>query len=314
MRSVTKAIGEALFVFETEDPTRDALLKQITGGQTPAETAQSKLTYYLDKTGCEILNDDSLVTTRELFDSYFKSYPPFGLGKKKSEFPDALALNALEATAKAREIAILVVSKDGDWRNFCEKSERLYLVSEIETALSLLNDPPLVVSQAILAWLEPEADGRLLIEQDIKDEIEKLYVEVNGHSSAGDMEADVSGMELHNINWPQNAEIDIIGTSEVDESGVVSTILSIPLSVDVSLAVDLSFSVWDSVDREAISMGGRSVLYNETYDILATVTVSILNFGKGDQEIEYISCEIDQQRLDLELGEVEIFEPEDYED
>ena len=112
--SARKGIGQALRAFGTKDPTRDELLNQITGGRTPTLVAQEYFDQYTKDSGCEILDDAGLVDTGTLFRDYFARRAPFGAGKKKSEFPDALALNALERTAVDRGISILVVSKDFD--------------------------------------------------------------------------------------------------------------------------------------------------------------------------------------------------------
>lgn len=314
LRSARKAIGEALHAFETIKPTRDEILDQITGAQTPAIAAQARFAQYISDTGCEVLNDEDLVTTKELFDGYFGGHPPFGTGKKKDEFPDALALQALEATATARQISILVVSKDGDWRSFCESSQRLYLVTEIETALSLLNDPPLVVRQSILAWLGQEGDGRSEIQHVLEDTIIDLDVDVNGYATSGEMEAIPYGAELCSVDWSDDADVDIIETSDPDEEGAMTAVLSMPLYVDLRIHVELSFSVWDSIDRESIGMGGRSIEHDETREVRATVTVKMHDLGGEDQEIEFLSCEMDLNSLDIDLGEVDVFEPEDYYD
>ncbi len=314
LRTARKAIGEALFAFETAQPTRDQLLDQITGTQTANAAAQARLAQYVQDTGCEILSDEDLVTTKEIFDGYFSGQAPFGVGKKKDEFPDALALHALEAAASVHETSFLVVSKDGDWRKFCEQSQRLYLVPELETALALLNDPPLVVRQSILGWLAADGDGRAEIRNELEGVVTNLDVDVNGYATSGEMEAIPYDPELRNVEWADNADVDIIETSERDEQGVVTAVLSLPLQIDLRIHVDLNFSVWDSIDRESISMGGRTVEVDETHDIRATVTVRLHDLGGEDQEIEFESCEIDLNNIDLELGDVEVFEPEDYYD
>lgn len=257
LRAARKAIGEALYAFKTHQPTRDHILNHITGGQTPADAAQSRFTQYVNDSGCEILEDEELVTTKELFDGYFEGQPPFGTGKKKDEFPDALALHALEATAAVRETSILVVSKDGDWRSFCEASTRLYLVSEIETALGLLNDPPLVVRQSILAWLAQEGDGRVEVQSALENAIIDLDVDVNGYAISGELEAIPYGTELRNVVWSEDSDIDIIETSDPDSDGVVTAVLSMPLQVDLRVQVELSFSVWDSVP--GVDWTGRTI-------------------------------------------------------
>lgn len=54
-------------------------------------------------TGCEVLYDAMLVSTETIYESYFAGKPPFNTGRKKDEFPDALALHALERTAACHD-------------------------------------------------------------------------------------------------------------------------------------------------------------------------------------------------------------------
>lgn len=314
LRTARKAIGDALFAFETVRPTRDQLLDQITGAQTPNTAAQARFARYIRDTECSILSDEDLVTTKEIYDAYFNGHVPFGVGKKKNEFPDALALNALEATARIRETSFLVVSKDGDWRKFCEQSQRLYLMPELEAALALLNDPPLVVRQTILGWLAADSDGRAEIQNELEGTVNNLDVSVNGYATSGEMEAVPYSPELRNIQWADDADVDIIETSDPDEQGIVTAVVSLPLQIDFCVNIELQFSVWDSIDRESISMGGRMIEVDETHDIRATVTVRIHGLGDENQEIEFESCEIDLNNVDLELGDVEMFSPADYYD
>ena len=313
-RTTRKAIGDALYAFETVQPTRDQLLDQITGAQTASAASQARFVQYIQDTGCAILQDEDLVTTKKLFDGYFGGQAPFGAGKKKDEFPDALALHALEATARGRDTSFLVVSKDGDWRKFCEQSQRLYLISELETALALLNDPPLVVRQLILGWLAANSDGRVEIRSALESIITDLEVDVNGYATSGEMEAIPYGTELLDVEWADDADIDIIETSDPDEKGIVTAVLSMPLQIDLRIHVELSFSVWDSVDRETISMGGRSVEIDETHYVRAMVTARIHNLEDADQEIEFKTCEIDLNSIDVNMGDVDMFESEDYYD
>lgn len=313
-RTARKAIGEALYAFETLQPTRDQLLDQIAGGQTATGAAQARFARYVQNTGCEILLDEDLVTTKKLFDGYFGGEAPFGTGKKKDEFPDALALHALESVASVREKSFLVVSKDGDWRRFCEQSQRLFFVDELETALALLNDPPLVVRQSVLVWLAADTDGRTEIRNEVERVITNLDVDVSGYATSGEMEAMPYGTELRNLEWADDADVDIIETSDPDEQGVVTTVLSMPLQIDLRVHVELNFSVWDSVDRESVSMGGRTIDVDETHVVRATVTVRMHDLGGENQEIEFDSCEIDINSIDLDIGEVDVFDTEDYYD
>ena len=59
-------------------------------------------------------------------------------------------------------------------------------------------------------------------------------------------------------------------------------------------------------------MGGRAVDVEEDVYVRATLTVNVYNFGTEDQEIEFDEGEIEDRFHELELGEVDVFEPEDY--
>ncbi|MCR4470036.1 hypothetical protein [Burkholderia sp. SCN-KJ] len=46
-------------------------------------------------------------------------------GSRSHEFPDAVALLALEHWAAEHDTAVLVVSTDSDWQRFCSAHPRL---------------------------------------------------------------------------------------------------------------------------------------------------------------------------------------------
>ena len=53
--------------------------------------------------------------SEDVFDWYFDGKPPFGIGKKKHEFPDAFVLSAIDQYYEEHEANIAVVSNDGDF-------------------------------------------------------------------------------------------------------------------------------------------------------------------------------------------------------
>lgn len=312
LRSAKKGIGEALYAFETTNPTRDELLASISGNRTPSKAADQRFTKYVDDTGCTILDDVKLVDTATIFDSYFSGTPPFGSGKKKDEFPDALALNALEATALEQDTRILVVSKDGDWHAFCERSERLFLLPDIERVLAILNDAPLGLRKTFLAWLGPEDDGRAEVVSRLENIVEHLDVDVTAQSTLGELEVYPNAGILREVGWPNDSDVDIIESETSEDGNTITAVVSLPLLLAVRFPVELSFSIWDSVDRESVGMGGRTIEVDESLDVRATIVVNVVDLGSADEQIEFVSCEIDTQRFEIDLGEVDVFEPEDY--
>ena len=74
--------------------------------------------------------------TRFVFDCYFKKSPPFGYGKKKSEFPDAFVLSTLSEWAESMQEDVIVVSQDSDILGIEGQFPRLSVVGSLEEFLS----------------------------------------------------------------------------------------------------------------------------------------------------------------------------------
>lgn len=311
LQKARKEVGKALFAFDTEKPTRDEILDQITGGKSARNIAKERWEKYLTESGCKIIDDHSLVDTSTLFDAYFAGEPPFGTGRKKDEFPDALALNALERAAVERGIGILVVSKDGDWRAYCERSENLYIVPEIEKALALIRNAPPVLKMAVHAWLVEGGDGSEEVFPNIAMRVENFEISASAYPTFGEAEVFAWAGELQSIDWPPDNEIDVIDFEDRKEEQAARLVLSIPLELVVRVMVELDFSVWDGIDKESVSMGGRCVEVDEGMTVRATFTVDVNGIGTDDQEIIYVACEIDDLSHEIDLGEVDVFEPED---
>ncbi|MGO7486647.1 PIN domain-containing protein [Rhizobium ruizarguesonis] len=310
-RDAKKFIGQALFAFETDTPTRDELLDQISGGRSAAEAANERFSGFLKQTACEIIEDAKLVDTAALFDAYFTGRPPFGAGKKKSEFPDALALQALENSASERDISIIVVSKDGDWASYCETSERLYLVPDIEIALDLVNDAPLKLRETLFDWISEGGEGHDEVLEAVKRHIERVDINVAAYPTSGELETFAWAGELTDIEWPQIKNMSIIDASLAGDGEWSQVVLSLPLEGTVTALVELNFSFWDSVDRESVAMGGRSIEVEKPIEMRLTLTLDVFNPGKEDEDIVYNDSQIDFRSIDIDLGSVDVFEPED---
>ncbi|WP_306261011.1 PIN domain-containing protein [Pararhizobium sp. IMCC21322] len=314
LRSTKIAIGKALFSFETVAPTREELLTQISGGRTAEQAASARWDKYIADTNCEVLDDANLVDTATIYDDYFAGEPPFGSGRKKDEFPDALALNALEQIATDRDIGILVISKDGDWKAFCNNSPRLFLGPEIERALSLITDAPLGLRTAVTLWLAEDGDGSDEFQDSVSDNIERLDFTANASPNHGEVEIFTWAGELKSLGWPSPEEIDIIELVGRDDDGVMRVVVSLPVSLVVKVQVELNFSFWDSVDKESVEMGGRGIEVEEEIEARTTVTLDVHSLGTPNQQIEFIESKLDDLHHEIELGTVDVFESEDYED
>jgi hypothetical protein len=73
----------------------------------------------------------------KIFKNYFEKKPPFGEGKKKSEFPDAFVLSALENWCKINDEKMYVVSLDKDWKESIKEFENLYCLESLNEFIQL---------------------------------------------------------------------------------------------------------------------------------------------------------------------------------
>lgn len=72
------------------------------------------------------------VSVSKILDDYFAKLPPFDEGKKKAEFPDAIALSALTDWANDTAQNVIVVSADNDFERFCQNQARLEYIKDIK--------------------------------------------------------------------------------------------------------------------------------------------------------------------------------------
>lgn len=108
---------------------------------------------YIDELKPTILTTDS-VQPSTVFSQYFKSLPPFHQTKKKSEFPDAFAMEALKIFCNNKNSKVMIVSADPEWQevannNDCfEFEERLdQLLHKIQEETPLIENAKIVIDK-----------------------------------------------------------------------------------------------------------------------------------------------------------------------
>jgi hypothetical protein len=71
-----------------------------------------------------------------IIDDYFNGNAPFGTGKKKSEFPDAIVISILRAWCTTSKQSTYVVSHDGDLKACCTPGGPLIYAASVAEVLS----------------------------------------------------------------------------------------------------------------------------------------------------------------------------------
>lgn len=135
----------------------------ILGVETAEVVAAGRLDAFLWRCGGEVITASSRVDIADVMKRYFQLSVPFERsGDKKHEFPDAVALIALESWAGEHNKPVLLVSNDKGWQAFAEASERLCCVPALDEALELFQKRDATRTQLVdhvTALLEAAAES-----------------------------------------------------------------------------------------------------------------------------------------------------------
>jgi hypothetical protein len=266
--------------------------------------AAARLVAFFDSIGATIVPVDS-VTSRQLIDRYFTPAPPFSAsGKKKNEFPDAIALLSLEAWAEAQGKKVLAVSGDKDWITFGEKSQHIDVVETLGEGLAKLQehvDQANAVMERILGGIVSGTDP------DLRDELFSLVAdETSGLSVYGEADS-AYHVEADQLNLTLQ-ELAVIGLAEKLEFVVVQAgpqIIVARIEADLKVIAEASFSlsVYDSIDKDYVGMGSIDASREEN------IKTSLLVTFEGDFENEDIAltrAEIVDAPDSIDFGYIEL--------
>lgn len=286
----------------------------VASAKTAEEHARKQLQDFISVTGAEIVRAED-ASIRDLLNAYFHRKPPFSIQGKKSEFPDAISLLALEAWAAESDKKILAVSKDSDWKAYAAQSEWIDCVEDLADAMAKL--------ASLAASCEPAA-RRLL--QDIRDnpsgEIAVfLQTELEGaverETPSVEIESSLSAEEDGVYLALQHFEIEDLksGTPEITIVRVRNDgfVMRVPVTLIVHATVDVAFSVYDSVDKEDLSLGSTQVEREITIEAFALIDCreeqDPSDLTKKKLRIE--EAELVEMPRSIDIGYVDYATPED---
>ncbi|MES2088961.1 MAG: PIN domain-containing protein [Pseudomonadota bacterium] len=292
-RKATSALGSA---WGHSIQERDLLVNTAFKKQTPEENADDRMQSYFESTGAKYALAGERVNVEKLVQMYFQLTPPFS-ETKKHEFPDALALLALEAWATERDTKILAVTKDGDWKAYCKTSERLVAIDDLGTALSLFQEEETryfcqVIGKQIQGLdpekLVPRINAALKVYED------RIDVSADGDSQfrcePSMAEASVGEMDLSTLT-----ELEAL---DRDHDELVAK-FSVTVPVDVTAY--FSFEKWDGIDGEYMAMGSGSAAQSTEVEAEIVLTIG----GKLPDHPEIIDIEVSFSDVRVEFTDLE---------
>lgn len=280
-----------------------------------AEIAEARLEEYYELIGAEIIDSAKYTDLSLLTRMYFSTEAPFEDKKdKKNEFPDAIALLALEGWAERNDINIIAVSEDNGWKNYSEDSNRITLVSSLDEALEKFQPHNKVAS--IIKNIRKDSlldnNNHVLqeIEQAIIDSIDGYDIWIEASSYLSFEWEDTSAAYIsHYLDKDQEGLVKIRVISINDES----IVLKVGTTVQVEVEASFDFSVRDSIDKDYVGIGTNVCTTIEDYhtDILLTLTG---DFSQDFDNIEFSDIEVLETIGQANFGEIEPDWKSEYED
>ena len=265
--------------------------------------AAARLEAFFETIGATNVPVDS-VSSRQLIDLYFTPAPPFSAsGKKKNEFPDAIALLSLEAWALSQGKKVLAVSGDKDWVTFGEKSEHIDVVQTLEEGLAKLQEHADEANALMARILSGIVSGAA---PDLSDELSNLVAdEVSGLSVSGEADSayyfeadqlDLTLQEVTIISDPEKMEFVVV------QAGPQIIVARVEADLKVLAEASFSLSIYDSIDKDYVGMGSVDASREEN------IQASLLITFEGDFEsndIALTQAEIVEAPDTIDFGYIE---------
>lgn len=245
----------------------------------PEEAAQKRLEQFIETTGAIIVEAKN-ANMNELIKLYFKSSAPFENNeKKKNEFPDAIALISLEAWAKRNNKKLLAVSDDKGWEGYAASSNHIDVEKDLSQAFQKFQEHVERAKRIILNLLSDLSNDE---NPDLLKEIEEIIErEVQSLEPDAEAESDIC-FEVDQIDVSCNDFEFIHRENEYDFTivriGVNKIVAKIPILIRLKAEASFSLSIYDSVDKDNVSMGGTSK------EVDAELGMSALFTFEGDFE------------------------------
>lgn len=285
LRAVNKA-NHHLFV-----PTSMSIERDIEG------LATNRLLKFIDETGALILQSDELVKISDLLLNYFQNLPPFAEnGKKKNEFPDAIALMATEEWVRQNRTKALVISTDSDWEGFCSRSDYLDYEKDLVKALSGLNKKH--AGHALTAAVESDLNnlegGEFLasIRSFLEDKLDGITTSIEAesgfHWDLSDMHVCFRSFEL------------VDNVFRVIDEGSDEVVLETLAEIEVEASGSFMLSVYDSIDKDYVFMDEITKVIHEKFETEILITLcGDLNASTDDLELRSVDIVRDLPSIDF---------------
>jgi len=271
---------------------------------------------FIRKCGIELVKGEEYCEMKSLIDMYFQNLAPFKeSGNKKNEFPDAIALLSLQYWVEENNKNLLAVSADNDWKNFALGKGNIEVIDDLAKAMDILNKQTDEALDSIIYEIELD-----LTKSQNSRIFESMYSAIENSINISEISA-VSSFKYY-IDDEQLSLKNIYILTEENEKRLKVYIIdydsdkitiSITCEVMCEVEVAFNFSVWDSIDKEDVSLGGTRKIVEISYE--TDVLVNLYgNFLDGLQNMDIDEIEVTHDSVFVDMGEISPFDDENYGD
>lgn len=198
------------------------------------------------------------IDLEELLSMYFEKKPPFGEGKKKTEFPDAISLLSLKKHLEEGE-KIYVISDDEDLKSYCEDNPQFITVDTLDKLLDIYTT---------------HTNAR-------HEQVKKYFVD-NEESIKAQITKYLEGSEVWNSSTWEDAEVDggltVVTLGEIDPSVLYIDDEESRITFDIDVEFEVTVTGPDFINGIYDREDGRMYTFNQTSKtsyIESTYTVEI---------------------------------------
>lgn len=301
-----KAIRESTASLSVTEESAALATEALIPKVDDSEVAKRRIESFINKTGAEIVPATGRVELDHLIKRYFDSEPPFAeSGKKKNEFPDAIALLSLESWAKEHNKKILAVAKDDDWKRFGDQSDRIDVIEDLAEAIAQFQPPSVAIQfcsklAATLLKGKPEEIHELL-SMYLAGAVEDLDLQAEGNSPFF-YEPEYIEVVLKDFDFVTDEEGNALLQPVQGQDGIL--VVEAKLHVTAMASTTFSLSVRDSIDKDYVTIGDSSVA--EEIDFESEVLLTFEgNFAENAEDVELTGFELLSYPSDVDFGSIE---------
>lgn len=277
----------------------------------PADAAKAKLDAFLEATGCAVVESDKANMPR-LRAMYFDSAPPFeAAGKKRKEFPDAIALITLEDWAEAKNKRVLAITKDDGWIDFAEKSDWIFTEKDLAAGLELLQPDTEKAREVVVELLRKMECGEApdfleRIKGDVKYDLEDMMPMAEGESGYH-YDADIAELTFSDLAFLRDG--DDAFDFQIVQANKDTIVARLNVELDAEAHASFTLQIRDEGEYIPIARGTGEKHLRQESGVLLTL---IGDFTAKPPKMDIDNVELVEEIKSVNFGTIEAdWDPDD---